>query len=113
MLVHGRVPAFPKASRPPAAAWPRSDVAARKNVTLPAGPPADAKREHAKLDKLSGAAFDREYMKHMLDDHRKDVAAFRARSRSAKDPDVRSFAAETLPTLEEHLELAQAIAPAK
>jgi hypothetical protein len=47
-------------------------------------------------------------MKHMLDDHKKDVAEFEKESKSGGDPDVKSFAAKTLPTLKEHLQQAQA-----
>jgi putative membrane protein len=40
----------------------------------------------------------------MLEDHKKDVAEFRKESQSASDPDVKEFAAKTLPTLEKHLD---------
>jgi putative membrane protein len=43
----------------------------------------------------------------MVSDHRKDVSEFRKQSGSAKDADVKAFAAKSLPTLEEHLQLAQ------
>jgi len=36
-------------------------------------------------------------MDDMLKDHKKDVAAFEKESSSAKDPEVKSFAAKTLP----------------
>jgi putative membrane protein len=60
-----------------------------------------------RLSKLSGAAFDRAYMQAMLVDHRKDVNEFRMESKSGKDADVKGWAGKTLPTLEEHLKLAQ------
>jgi putative membrane protein len=88
-------------------------VASSKNVTLPGDLPSDAKREEDKLNKLSGAQFDKEYMNHMLSDHKKDVNLFRSESKSAKDPDVKQFASETLPTLEQHLQMAQSIAKSK
>ena len=88
-------------------------VASSKNVTLPGDLPSDAKREEDKLNKLSGAQFDKEYMNHMLSDHKKDVSLFRSESKSAKDPDVKQFASETLPTLEQHLQMAQSIAKSK
>jgi putative membrane protein len=56
---------------------------------------------------LSGAAFDRAYIKHMVDDHIEDVAAFRREARSAHDPDLRHWAAKTLPILESHLAMAR------
>jgi len=81
-------------------------LAQSKSITLPT----DIGKHKAtkdKLEKLSGAAFDRAYMQEMLNDHRKDVSDFRKESQSGKDPDVKAWAAKTLPTLEEHLQMAQ------
>ena len=57
-----------------------------------------------KLSGLSGDAFDREYVDMMVKDHEKAVKEFENASMKAKDPDVRAFAAKTLPTLREHLQ---------
>ena len=46
-------------------------------------------------------------MQAMLADHRKDVNEFRMEARSGKDADVKGWAAKTLPTLEDHLKVAQ------
>jgi len=46
-------------------------------------------------------------MQHMLADHRKDVNAFKRESTAGTDPDVKAWASKTLPTVEEHLKLAQ------
>jgi putative membrane protein len=43
----------------------------------------------------------------MVKDHTKDVNEFRRESQSAKNPDVKAFAAQTLPTLEDHLSMAK------
>jgi putative membrane protein len=68
-----------------------------------------AKLDH--LSALSGAAFDREYMKLMVEDHRRNVELFREAARSsALGGDLREFAAETLPKLQSHLEMAEKIA---
>jgi len=48
-------------------------------------------------------------MAHMLSDHRKDVSEFKKMSESAKDSDVKAFAGKTLPTLQEHLKMAQSV----
>jgi putative membrane protein len=82
-------------------------IAQNKNITLPTNLDAKDKALQDRLSKLSGEQFDKMYMQHMLQDHRKDVAAFRTESKSGKDPDVKAFAAKTLPTLEEHLKQAQ------
>ena len=82
-------------------------LAQEKHVTLPTEVDAKAKATHDRLAKMSGAAFDRAYMQHMLADHRTDVNEFKKESTSGKDPDVKAWAGKTLPTLEEHLRLAQ------
>ncbi len=84
-------------------------IASSKNVTLPTDVPAAEKRERDRLAKLSGAQFDREYMSHMTSDHKKDTSLFRSAAKSAKDSEIKQFASTTLPTLEEHLQMAQSI----
>ena len=85
-------------------------LASQKNVTVPDSLSAKDKATYDRLSKLSGDQFDREYMRVMVKDHETDVAEFRRESKTAKDPDVRSFASKTLPTLEEHLKMARDIA---
>jgi putative membrane protein len=60
-----------------------------------------------KLAKLSGADFDRKYMLEMVSDHKTDVKEFQKEADKGKDPDVKKWAGQTLPTLKEHLQLAQ------
>ena len=89
-------------------------LASAKGVTPASDMDSSAKREYDKLQKLSGAHFDQEYMKTMVSDHEKDVKEFQSEAKSAKDPEVKNFVQSTLPTLEEHLKLAkQAQASAK
>ena len=82
-------------------------IAQKKNITLPSEISAKDKGLRDRLAKLSGASFDHAYMAAMLSDHKKDVSEFRVESNSGKDADIKAFAAKTLPTLEEHLKLAQ------
>jgi putative membrane protein len=86
-------------------------LASAKGVTLPADMNAEGKEEQAKLSKLSGAEFDKEYMSLMVEDHEKDVSEFEKESKDQDDPDVKAFAAKTLPTLQQHLQTAQSINP--
>jgi len=85
------------------------DIARRKNLTVPAETGGKHKSEHDRLSKLSGAEFDRAYVRLMVDDHKKDVADFKKEASSGKDPDVRGFASETLPTLQQHLTMVEQI----
>ncbi len=87
-------------------------LAQQKNITLRTELDAKDKALHDRLAKLTGAAFDRAYMQHMLTDHRKDVNAFKHESTAGKDPDVKAWASKTLPTLEEHLKQAEDMAKA-
>ena len=82
-------------------------LAQNKQIMLPASADPKHKAKIDRLSKLAGDAFDRAYMTEMLKDHRKDVAAFKMESTSGKDPDIKAWASKTLPTLEEHLKLAQ------
>jgi putative membrane protein len=84
-------------------------LAQSKSITLPSDVDAKAKATRDRLAKLSGAAFDRAYMQDMVAGHRKAVAAFKKESTAGKDPDVKAWATKTLPTIEEHLKMAQDI----
>jgi len=83
-------------------------VASSKGVELPSGTDKSTQRKMDKLQKLQGAEFDKAYMNDMVKDHKKDVKDFQKQAKSAKDPDVKNFAAQTLPTLQEHLQMAEA-----
>jgi len=86
-----------------------TELAKSKSLSVPAELDAKHKADVAKFSKLSGAAFDKAYSKAMLDDHNKDVAAFEQQSVSGTDPDLKAFAAKTLPVLKTHLEMAKAL----
>ena len=82
-------------------------VASTKGVTLPTETDKSSQHEYDKLSRMSGARFDREYMDHMVSDHKKDISEFEKEAKSGKDADVKQFASSTLPVLQEHLQLAQ------
>jgi putative membrane protein len=86
-------------------------LASSKGVNVPEMPNAKDKATKARLSRLSGEQSDRAYMNDMVTDHTKDVAEFRQESKSAKDPEVKNFASQTLPTLQDHLKEARNIAP--
>jgi putative membrane protein len=85
-------------------------LAADKGLTLPTDMGTMDKHNLDKLKKATGADFDRLYMSDMVKDHKKDVSDFDHASKSAKDSDVKAFAADTLPTLQDHLKMAQTTA---
>lgn len=83
-------------------------LAAELGVTLPKEPSSELNGMAEQLAKKPGKAFDQAYLDGMITDHTKDVEDFRKETKSAHDAKVRAFAAQTLPTLEEHLRLAKA-----
>ena len=84
-------------------------VASSKGMTPPAALDAKHQAEMQKLSALSGEKFDNEYVKMMVKDHKKDVGEFQKEAERGADPDVKAFAAATLPTLREHLQMIQRI----
>ena len=64
---------------------------------------------HDRLAKLSGAEFDRAYVREMVAGHKKAVDAFTMESTSGKDNDVKAWATKTLPTVREHLPMIESI----
>jgi putative membrane protein len=83
-------------------------IAARKGITLPGDMDGKDQARYDRLSKLNGADFDKAYMRDMVADHRADVTEFRHESEHGADPDLKAFAAKTLPVLEQHLRLAEA-----
>ena len=83
------------------------ELARAEGVTLPSEMSADAKALQQKLSGLSGAEFDKVYMKEMLKDHKKDISAFKKEAEQGHDPGAKNWAAKTLPTLQEHYTVAQ------
>lgn len=63
--------------------------------------------EYKRLAKASGDQFDREFIKHEVKDHEKDIKMFEKAAKDSKDEDVRNFASQVLPKLREHLAMAQ------
>jgi putative membrane protein len=81
-------------------------LADSKNVTLPDAVSDDQHTALGKLESLNGVDFDKAYAQLMVNDHVEDIGDFEKEVKSGKDPDVKAFAQETLPTLRHHLMLA-------
>jgi putative membrane protein len=81
----------------------------QKSMTAPETLEGKDKAVYDRLSKLSGDAFDRAYMRHMVEDHEKDVKLFKREAASGSDQELKQFASSTLPTLEKHLQDARQI----
>lgn len=77
-------------------------AASTSQVPLPAQPSKKDQQEAQKLERLNGAAFDKRYIEDQRSAHRAAVALFTKESKSGSDPQLKQFAATTLPTLQDH-----------
>jgi putative membrane protein len=81
-----------------------ADAASALGVTPTDDPTTEALAEATKLNRMSGARFDGEFVHYMIADHRKDISKFEAEVKSSNK--ARTLAAQQLPTLEKHLRFA-------
>ena len=85
-------------------------IATSKGVTLPDAPDRSHQRMAKQLRNLNGEKFDRVYAREAgVKDHKSAVALFTREAQKGTDADVKSFAQKTLPTLQEHLKMAQSM----
>ncbi len=84
-------------------------LAGKKNVTLPTDLDPMHKTMAQTLSGLSGAEFDKEYMRSQIADHERTIALFQAQADNGADAEAKAFAAKTLPNLKMHLEMARKI----
>lgn len=80
-------------------------LAAAKGISLPTEPSAVQMKSIQSLKDLAGSKFDRQFMAEFgTKAHQEAVALFRKETEGGQDNDVKSFAQQTLPTLEKHLQ---------
>lgn len=83
-------------------------LAQARGVTLPTEPDAKHKAMAAKLEKLSGEAFDKAYMSDAgVKDHKTVLAKLKSDAKKIKDPDVKALADQHEPVVEQHLKSAE------
>lgn len=80
-------------------------------------PPADLDAKHkamqAKLDKLSGAAFDSEYVKGQIKGHEEMLAVLDREIKSGSDAELKAYAEKMKPAVQEHLTKARSMSGSK
>jgi putative membrane protein len=83
-----------------------STLASSAGVSFVPALDSDHERQVNRVERFSGAEFDRAYMRLMIQAHQNDVDQFRTQSQSARSAQVRTLASQTLPLLEQHRSLA-------
>ena len=76
-------------------------------ASLPTGLDAEHLKKLDDLKAKSGKEFDRAYDQMQLQAHEEAVALFSDYARNGDNPDLKAWAAKTLPHLREHLEMAK------
>ena len=77
--------------------------------------PLDASRRSLlmQLRAAKGTAFDKLYIRQQIEAHRNAVTLFSDYAQSGEDEPLKQFAARTLPTLQQHLAMAQKVSAAE
>lgn len=86
-----------------------AELAKTKGLEVATEPSTEGQQLLEKLRGLTGTEFDRTYSEEMRRAHQQAVQLFEQAARSADDIDVKSFAQTQLPTLREHLRMAQTL----
>jgi putative membrane protein len=91
------------------AATQLASIASSQSITLPSSDMLMAQDQQTQqtLSGLSGHPFDVAYIKSQVADHEAAIALFQKESKDTSDAALMQFASTTLPTLQDHLKLAQ------
>lgn len=87
-------------------------LATTMNVTLPTTLGNDAQSVYKDVTGKKDVAMDKEYVSKMESDHKEGIKDYEAASTKAASPELRAFAAKTLPTLRQHLAMIEKDKPA-
>jgi putative membrane protein len=90
------------------------DIAHQANLNRPNA--IDAEHKKMMIDpfeKLKGAAFDHRYIQEMVAGHTKAIAIYKKESADAQNPALKSYAEQTLPVLQKHLDGAKDLQKSK
>jgi putative membrane protein len=83
-------------------------LGAKNGVPVPTLDPA-GQQAVSRMERLSGADFDRTYMTSMVQDHQQTVTLLQRLAQQAVSADVRQVASNGLPTVQQHLTMAEQV----
>jgi putative membrane protein len=87
------------------------DAAKSLGMTPPDGPNAKQKADYAKMSKMTGPRFDRDFATHMVADHQKDLAEYKKEARQADA--AGEYAKGLVDVLQRHLDTAKSLRSTK
>ena len=80
-------------------------LAMQKGQEVPRAMSSQNKALIDRISGLSGTSFDAAYKQAMIDSHNQAIALFQAQSQQGQDPELKAWAAQTLPNLQAHLQM--------
>ena len=84
-----------------------ASLAQQKGVDVPTALDAKDQKQLDKLSALDGAKFDKAYLKAQVKDHEAMLKLLQREAKSGKDADLKSFAEQTIPAVQDHLTMAK------
>jgi len=84
-----------------------AQIAAQKSVTIPTQADATHQQMMSQLSSLSGTEFDRTVTKDAVRDHERDIKLYQNAANNLQDPELKAFAQQNLPILQQHLDMAK------
>jgi putative membrane protein len=85
-------------------------VAEMNGVNLQAAPSPVDRTQEDELKKLSGAKLNSAYLRDELAGHKQVISAFESEIEHGQDEGARNYAVQTLPTLQDHIRIAEDLA---
>ena len=85
-------------------------IATAKGATMPTAPNDMETQQFTALQALKGRAFDKQYIQDQIADHQQMLQEFQTEAQSSPDTDLKTFAANTVPIVQSHLDAANALA---
>jgi putative membrane protein len=87
-------------------------LAKQKNIDLPSDLKGEAQETYEAFQKLEGSDFDNAYLLFNVKDHLKDIMMFQKESQKGTDPEIKQWATQTLPKLQQHAQHINTVAQA-
>ena len=86
-------------------------LASKKGITVPTQM---SDKHQRTIDKLTSASdFDKEFKDMAIKDHKKDIKEFEKAEKKCEDPELKAWISKALPTLQEHLRMAEQLGPTR
>ncbi len=82
-------------------------IAQTEGAKLPDALNSAGQSELQKFSTLTGSEFDKAYLHFAVNDHRKALTKFENEAKQGTNPSLKTFASDTVPTLKEHLSMAE------